>query len=145
MIDWGTIRCLLEWVSLPNWESGNLFTMTKGLLARLPRGSVSFRGDFGSGLCFYGLGPRPHTCGLGAGLNIYYFIRCCPLFGLSYHFACQSIQFIINVLHHFTHMLLLFSHSVVSNPLTPWTVAYQVPLSMEFSRQEYWSGCHAVL
>ena len=23
---------------------------------------------------------------------------------------------------------------------TPWTVAYQVPLSMEFSRQEYWSG-----
>ena len=23
----------------------------------------------------------------------------------------------------------------------PWTVAYQAPLSMEFSRQEYWSGC----
>ena len=23
---------------------------------------------------------------------------------------------------------------------TPWTVAYQVPTSMEFSRQEYWSG-----
>ena len=23
---------------------------------------------------------------------------------------------------------------------TPWTVAFQVPLSMEFSRQEYWSG-----
>ena len=23
---------------------------------------------------------------------------------------------------------------------TPWTVAYQVLLSMEFSRQEYWSG-----
>ena len=22
---------------------------------------------------------------------------------------------------------------------TPWTVAYQAPLSMEFSRQEYWS------
>ena len=22
----------------------------------------------------------------------------------------------------------------------PWTVAYQVPLSMGFSRQEYWSG-----
>ena len=33
-----------------------------------------------------------------------------------------------------------FSHSVVSNPVTPWTVASQVPLSMEFSRQEYWSG-----
>ena len=23
---------------------------------------------------------------------------------------------------------------------TPWTVAHQVPLSMGFSRQEYWSG-----
>ena len=23
---------------------------------------------------------------------------------------------------------------------TPWTVAYQAPASMEFSRQEYWSG-----
>jgi len=24
--------------------------------------------------------------------------------------------------------------------VTPWTVAYKVPLSMGFSRQEYWSG-----
>ena len=23
---------------------------------------------------------------------------------------------------------------------TPWTVAYKAPLSMKFSRQEYWSG-----
>ena len=22
----------------------------------------------------------------------------------------------------------------------PWTIAYQAPLSVEFSRQEYWSG-----
>ena len=32
------------------------------------------------------------------------------------------------------------SHSVVSNSVTPWTVACQVPLPMEFSRQEYWHG-----
>ena len=31
------------------------------------------------------------------------------------------------------------SCSVVSNSATPWTVAHQAPLSMEFSRQEYWS------
>ena len=38
-------------------------------------------------------------------------------------------------------LLLLFSHSVVSDSLaTPWTVAHQAPLSMGFSRQEYWSG-----
>ena len=24
--------------------------------------------------------------------------------------------------------------------MTPWAVAYQAPLFMEFSRQEYWSG-----
>ena len=24
--------------------------------------------------------------------------------------------------------------------VTPWTVAHQAPLSMRFSRQEYWSG-----
>ena len=24
--------------------------------------------------------------------------------------------------------------------VTPWTVAHQAPPSMEFSRQEYWSG-----
>ena len=30
-------------------------------------------------------------------------------------------------------------HSVMSDSATPWTVACQVPLSMEFSRQEYWS------
>ena len=35
----------------------------------------------------------------------------------------------------------LCAHSAVSNSfMTPWTVAHQAPLSMEFSRQEYWSG-----
>ena len=29
---------------------------------------------------------------------------------------------------------------VVSDSVAPWTVALQVPLPMEFSRQEYWSG-----
>ena len=28
----------------------------------------------------------------------------------------------------------------MSNSATPWIVAYQAPLSMGFSRQEYWSG-----
>ena len=27
---------------------------------------------------------------------------------------------------------------------TPWTIAHQAPLSMTFSRQKYWSGCHAL-
>ena len=40
-----------------------------------------------------------------------------------------------------TFLSLLFSCSVVSDSfVTPWTVVCQAPLSMEFSRQEYWSG-----
>ena len=32
-------------------------------------------------------------------------------------------------------------HSVISDSLlSPWTVARQAPLSMGFSRQEYWGG-----
>ena len=34
----------------------------------------------------------------------------------------------------------IVSHSVVSDSTTPWTVAHQAPLSMGFSRQDYYSG-----
>jgi len=36
--------------------------------------------------------------------------------------------------------VLQVSLSVVSDSATPWTVPCQAPLSMGFSRQEYWSG-----
>ena len=35
--------------------------------------------------------------------------------------------------------------SVMSNSVTAWTVVHQAPLSMEFSRQEYWSGLPCLL
>ena len=38
------------------------------------------------------------------------------------------------------HTKLLFSCSVKSDSQTSWTVVSQAPLSMEFSRQGYWSG-----
>ena len=34
----------------------------------------------------------------------------------------------------------MLGHPVVSDSEIPWTVALQAPLSMDFSRQEYWSG-----
>ena len=34
----------------------------------------------------------------------------------------------------------VLSRSVMPVSATPWTVARQAPLSMGFSRQEYWSG-----
>ena len=38
------------------------------------------------------------------------------------------------------HICVSVSRSVVSDFVTPWTVACQAPPSMGFSRQEYWSG-----
>ena len=53
-------------------------------------------------------------------------------------FSFWSLLFFLSPYSTFT---LLFSSSVVSDSfVTPWTVAHQAPLSMEFSRQEYWSG-----
>ena len=34
----------------------------------------------------------------------------------------------------------MLSCSIMSDSATPWTIARQAPLSMRFSRQEYWSG-----
>ena len=39
----------------------------------------------------------------------------------------------------FIKRMCVFGCSVVSLSVTPWTVAHQAPLSMEFSRQEHWS------
>ena len=37
------------------------------------------------------------------------------------------------------------SHAVVSDSLQPMDCSRQAPLSMGFSRQEYWRGCHFLL
>ena len=37
------------------------------------------------------------------------------------------------------------SRSVMSNSVTPWTIGCQALLSMELSRQEYWSGLQFLL
>ena len=39
-----------------------------------------------------------------------------------------------------TNFLGMCMCSAMSNSATPWTVAHQAPLSVEFPRQEYWSG-----
>ena len=46
-----------------------------------------------------------------------------------------------NIFGNILYVVVVFSYSVVSDSLaTPLSVAHQAPLSMEFSRQEYWSG-----
>ena len=49
-------------------------------------------------------------------------------------------------IHNFVFLLLLFSHSVLSDSFaTPWTVAWQAPLSMGFPGKNTGVGCHALL
>ena len=43
-------------------------------------------------------------------------------------------------MHSFPMAVVIQLLSCVQRIATPWTVAHQAPLSMEFSQQEYWSG-----
>ena len=56
----------------------------------------------------------------------------------------REMQFKITMRYHLTPVRMKVKVKVktlncVQLFATPWTVAYQAPLSMEFSRQEYWS------
>ena len=60
----------------------------------------------------------------------------CPFFN---QVACSSDT----DWHELSHMSVgacVLSLSVVSDSVTPWTVAHQAPLSMGSPRHEYWSG-----
>ena len=74
--------------------------------------------------------------------------RCLPLSGQSIFFTTileekMSQIHYKNICVHYECMLSCFSR--VQLFATLWTVAHGTPLSMGFSRQEYWSGCHALL
>ena len=61
-----------------------------------------------------------------------HFPKTCPLVTTSLFSAFESVLGSLKVKVKSLSPVQLFS--------TPWTVAYQAPQSMEFSRQEYWSG-----
>ena len=62
-----------------------------------------------------------------------------PLFCLSPHISFASMWCVC------VCVCVCVSHSVVSDSLwPPWTLAHQTPMSMEFSRQEYWMS-HSLL
>ena len=64
---------------------------------------------------------------------------------ISVHAPHATLIFFFIIVY-YLFLLLLFSHGSHAQPFaTPWTIAYQAPLSMEFPRQEYWSGFHFLL
>ena len=52
----------------------------------------------------------------------------------------KNVQTTIKFCSFCTPIMCLCACSVVSDSVTPWTVEHQGPLSMGFSRQEYWNG-----
>ena len=68
----------------------------------------------------------------------------CPTVCSTVHSCCNASAYGF-VLAWFVRTRLRYvcvlSHSVMSDSFAaPWTIAHQAPLSMEFSRQEYWRG-----
>ena len=81
----------------------------------------------------FGVPPEPRSCvGITpvsmASLQVHPLLPETPVFPGFHHIRC--VWCVVNV-QSFSHIQLF---------VTPWTVARQAPLSMEFSRQEYWSG-----
>ena len=59
-------------------------------------------------------------------------------------FKIYSLNTVLSYIIVYVCVYVLFS--VMSNSfVTPWTITRQAPLSMGFSKQEYWNGCHALL
>ena len=59
---------------------------------------------------------------------------------LTFYHICPTVPCSIYI---YTHMFICIDKVYICmyiNICNPWTVACQDPLSMEFSRQEYWSG-----
>ena len=65
--------------------------------------------------------------GPDAMILVFWMLSFNPTFSLSFTF----IKLLLLLLSRFSHVRLC---------ATPWTIAYQAPPSMGFSRQEYWNG-----
>ena len=60
-------------------------------------------------------------------------------------FQIPQCYFFLSVYFHAALVVVVLPSRHVQLFVTPWAVAYQAPLSMGFSRQEYWCGLPFVL
>ena len=72
-------------------------------------------------------------------LMLHFFFSCCGLMVFFYIMLVFSSLWFLWIYCMFL-ICVCESLSCVWLLVTPWTVAHQAPLSMGFSRQEYWSG-----
>ena len=81
---------------------------------------------------------QPVSSGIGWGRRAVFLFTLCAAVCLSLY--CWNL--IVSTEKHQPFLLKKVSEVTQSCPTlaTPWIIAYQVPPSMGFSRQEYWSG-----
>ena len=76
-------------------------------------------------------------------MNIFRFLfqlyKICDIF-ISVSVTILFLPFLTLLSLNFSFIALRESTKSCLTPVTPWIVAYQAPLSMGFSRQEYWSA-----
>ena len=77
----------------------------------------------------------PYVLPLSIHLKLFFLHLKCSLSSPLCPFLCHCLFCPGNLC-----LSLCVSHLVVSDSVIPWTVVHQDLLSMEFSRQEYWSG-----
>lgn len=71
------------------------------------------------------------------------FLGYCITMIFSYYlmkYASAHLHLNNECLSYLGKVFIVCARSVVSSSAAPWTVAHQSPLTMGFSRQEYWSG-----
>ena len=61
-------------------------------------------------------------------------------FSIGKQWYFKKLKSHVETINMYTHKSGSVSRSFVFNSVTPWTAARQSSLSLEFSRQEYWSG-----
>ena len=94
-------------------------------------------GDFPDGAVLPIQGPRVRSLvreldlGVGVGVGVYVWGVCVGVGVGVCGCVCRGTR---------SGVCVCVCDSVVSDSATPWTVAHQAPLSMEFSRPEFWSG-----
>ena len=95
-----------------------------------------------------GVNVQPNNQNNESNLRLHYKEIYWPVYQFIFHFSVKLSRFTIlaslkisNELLKYVQNILLHvcvqSHSVVSDSAVPWTTAYQAPLSMGFSRQEF--------
>ena len=121
----------------PNWPYGSQSCMTQWNYE--PRHVGPPKMDMSWCTVLTKCGPLENFSFLGD--NILYLDHCD---GHMLIYFCQNFRAVsfksVYILKNYTVKVKVKSLSRVQLFVTPWTVAYQYPQSMGFSRQEYWNG-----